>query len=285
MSQFLFQTPAGYLYDYTEHKVLWLSCAAVLTTMLTVFTAAFATENGGNLTLMIIVKFIQGAVTSFIPPGLNSITQGIVGAAGMTVQVAANEMANHLGTSILVLTGSLLGVALYPNLELLFIVSPIACAGVIFFLMRIRSEDIDHDEARGLTKEEKTKASSVDYAPPASAVSDPDASEPAASDPRPPNTKHFDNKPSFNFGWSSISDSLSPASGEPHAESPLKVLRDPILLTFIMIVFLFHTANGTVLPLVMQVRRTFRCYFCFVGFMSYACHHFVPSHFSYLPST
>ena len=86
MSQFLFQTPAGYLYDYTHQKVLWLSVAAIVTSCLTIFTALFAKEEGGNLMLMVFVKFIQGAVTSFIPPGLNSITQGIVGSVGMTEQ-------------------------------------------------------------------------------------------------------------------------------------------------------------------------------------------------------
>ena len=52
MSQFLFQAPAGYLYDYTESKVLWLSLAAVATTLLTVFTAAFAAPEGANMGLM-----------------------------------------------------------------------------------------------------------------------------------------------------------------------------------------------------------------------------------------
>jgi MFS family permease len=86
MSQFLFQTPAGYLYDYTHQKLLWLSVAAIATTMLTIATAVFAQEEGGNLWLMVFFKFVQGAVTSFIPPGLNSITQGIVGSVGMTQQ-------------------------------------------------------------------------------------------------------------------------------------------------------------------------------------------------------
>jgi MFS family permease len=120
MSQFLFQTPAGYLYDYTESKVLWLSMAAIATTLLTVFTAAFAQPYGANLSLMIFVKFLQGAVTSFIPPGLNSITQGIVGASGMTSQVSTNEMMNHLGTAIIVLTASVVGVILYPDLGRIF---------------------------------------------------------------------------------------------------------------------------------------------------------------------
>lgn len=96
MSQFLFQTPAGYLYDYTEQKILWLTTAGIVTTLLTVFTAAFAKDYGENLGLMIFIKFVQGAVTSFIPPGLNSITQGIVGSQGMTQQVAVNEMMKYV---------------------------------------------------------------------------------------------------------------------------------------------------------------------------------------------
>ena len=64
MSQFLFQAPAGYLFDYTHQKLLWLSIAGVLTTAMTVFTAAFASEE--NFMLMVFIKFLQGAITSFI---------------------------------------------------------------------------------------------------------------------------------------------------------------------------------------------------------------------------
>lgn len=233
----MFQAPAGYLYDYTESKVLWLSTAGILTTLLTLFTAFFATPHGGNLTLMILVKFIQGAVTSFIPPGLNSITQGIVGATGMTEQVSMNEMMNHLGTAIIVLTASLVGVAMYPNLGFLFIVSPIACAGFLLFINRINQDDIDHNAARGLNVDENP--SKGDYVPP---------SENGAAEPT--NTKEpISTQPSFKLGWNN---STLDSSSDAKAESPLRVLRDPILLTFIAIVFLFHTANGTILPLVMQ---------------------------------
>lgn len=222
MSQFLFQTPAGYLYDYSDSKITWLSIAALGTTALTVFTALFAEEAGGNLPLMIFVKFLQGAITSFIPPGLNSITQGIVGAKGMTQQVAVNEMMNHLGTAFIVLAGSLLGLYLYPNLAMLFVVSPIACVGFLFFMCRINPEDIDHDEARGLTKKEGKEAT---------------------EDP----PKQVDHQPSFILGG---------MDDTPHvadkADSPLQVLKDPKLLTFLLVCFLFHMSNGTVLPLVMQ---------------------------------
>jgi MFS family permease len=212
----LAQGPAGYLYDYTENKVIWLSAAGVLTTLLTLFTAFFASDN--NFWLMIIVKLVQGAVTSFIPPGLNSITQGIVGSVGMTEQVSVNEMMNHLGTAIIVLTGSLIAFFLYPDIGILFIVSPIACIGFLYFLNKIKPSDIDNDAARGLTEATKDEAV-VETAPP-------------------------DVEPSFNFGGEPVSSSK--------ADSPLQVLKDPILLTFIVVCFLFHTANGTILPLVMQ---------------------------------
>jgi MFS family permease len=209
ISQFLFQAPAGYLYDYTEQKVLWLSAAGILTTLMTVVTALFASDD--NFILMVLIKFVQGAITSFIPPGLNSITQGIVGSVGMTEQVAVNEMMNHLGTAIIVAVGSLIAFSLYPDIGTLFIVSPIACLGFLYFINQIKSEDIDHDAARGLVAE---------------AGENPKTQEP--------------------------SDTVHNSDGSPRATTPLQLLRDPILLLFIVICFLFHLSNGTVLPLVMQ---------------------------------
>lgn len=239
MSQFLFQAPAGYLMDYSDKKVLWLSLASIGTTLLTVGTAALAEEDGGNLRLMILIKFLQGGITALIPPGLNSITQGIVGATGMTKQVARNEMNNHFGTAVIVLVGSLLAFSLYPNIGPLFVVSPIACIGVVFFLMRIKPEHIDHNAARGLTAETELSAA---YVPP------------EYSDVKEPKKKEsVQTMPSFNFGLGTKNTKNNTSRGETlHAETPLQVLRDPILMLFTLICFFFHTANGCVLPLTMQ---------------------------------
>ena len=229
MSQFLFQAPAGYLYDYTEQKLLWLSTAGILTSLLTVLTAIFASDT--NFMLMVFIKFLQGGITSFIPPGLNSITQGIVGSVGMTEQVAVNEMMNHLGTAILVTTGSVLAYFMYPDIGMLFVVSPIACVFFLFFLNRIKPSDIDHDAARGLKS--KADGETSDGAPQEGA-----------------NKKQMDHKPSFAFGLGG-GDADDTGNGD-RAESPLQVLKDPILLMFIVVCFLFHLSNGTILPLVMQ---------------------------------
>lgn len=249
MSQFLFQAPAGYLYDYTEQKLLWLSTAGIATTLLTVSTAMFA--NDTNFMLMVFIKFIQGGVTSFIPPGLNSITQGIVGSVGMTEQVAMNEMMNHLGTAILVGVGSVLAYALYPNIGLLFAVSPIACVLFCFFLNKIKPGDIDHDAARGLKKEANadSKVKDPSYVPPGG---DEGAAPTQASIAS--SKKNINQKPSFVFGFGSQSTAGGgdAINGVPKADTPLQILRDPILLLFILLCFLFHLSNGTVLPLVMQ---------------------------------
>ena len=233
MSQFLFQAPAGYIMDYTDRKVAMLAFASVTTTALTILTAATAKEYGANLGWMIVIKFLQGGVTALIPPGLNSITQGIVGSEGMTRQVSDNEMRNHFGTAIIVLTGSLMAFFMYPDIGMLFLVSPVACAGVLIFLFKINPSDIDHDAARGLKAKQQTTADLYN-------LTDTDGATPIAS--KPPS-----HNPSFNFG--SDGPDTTHVDG---ASSPLALLKDTTLLTFIVIVFLFHTSNGTVLPLVMQ---------------------------------
>eukprot|EP00592_Proboscia_alata_P007496 CAMPEP_0194361168 /NCGR_PEP_ID=MMETSP0174-20130528/8733_1 /TAXON_ID=216777 /ORGANISM="Proboscia alata, Strain PI-D3" /LENGTH=497 /DNA_ID=CAMNT_0039133227 /DNA_START=12 /DNA_END=1505 /DNA_ORIENTATION=+ len=242
ISQFLFQTPAGYIMDYSDKKVHLLAFAAIATTTLTVITAMTAEENGANLGWMIFIKFLQGAVTALIPCGLNSITQGIVGTVGMTQQVSRNEMMNHLGTAIIVFTGSFIAYNQYPDIGTLFIVSPISCIGVVYFLSRIKPDDIDHDAARGLVIESKP----TDVAQSGGVDSQGGLNQPAAVNKT---------TPSFNFGFSAPTkdDSSATASQEAlRADTPLQVMRDPILLTFTLICFLFHAANGCILPLVMQ---------------------------------
>jgi len=248
LSQFLFQTPAGYIMDYSNKKVQLLGFAAVLTTILTLVTAIFAQENGGNFWSMVFVKFLQGAVTALIPPGLNSITQGIVGTIGMTSQVSMNEMMNHLGTAIIVLTGSLLAYELYPDIGLLFIVSPIACIGVVFFLSKIRPGDIDHEAARGLVAKSETTTIGESFDATGNRYEPPTASGPASP--------KINIQPSYTFGANETdaSNHNKYLSGETSqkADTPMQVLRDPILVIFIFTCFFFHMSNGTILPLVMQ---------------------------------
>jgi len=242
MSQFLFQAPAGYFMDYTHRKTLLLGCVAVATTLCTLVTALYATDNGGNLHLMMAIKVLQGAITAFVPIGLNSITQGIVGCVGMTAQVSTNEMMNHLGTSFIVVAASVVAFCRYPDTGVMFVVSPIACVGVLMFLMRIRPEHIDHDAARGLT----SKSETPDFIP--SNVSDLLIIESQTEQQPPPSASPPD--PSFIFGFGP--QQTQTKSSTTGTLTPMEVLADPILMTFTSICFLFHVANAAVLPLVMQ---------------------------------
>jgi len=120
-------------------------------------------------------------------------------------------------------------------------------------LKQINAKDIDHDAARGLTTEvsrNKNKAeknaSQDSYVPPSSSHSVGTSGGGAAP------KKFLEDKPSFIFGFGGDSIRAGEDKLGLKAETPLHVLRDPTLLVFLAIVFLFHTANGTVLPLVMQ---------------------------------
>ena len=119
---------------------------------------------------------------------------------------------------------------------------------MIFFLNQIDARAIDHAAARGLTaetsdgKKKTEKQAGQEYTPPSSGNSIGTAG-----------TSKKDglaNKPSFVLGINSAQSNSNKSGLKP--ETPLQVLRDPTLLVFLAIVFLFNTANGTVLPLVMQ---------------------------------
>jgi len=156
MSQFLCMAPAGYFLDYSNRKIDWVVFAGAAASTLTVLTAITAEQEGKNMGLMIFWKILQGGVTAILPPGYNGITLGIVGSTGFTHQVSRNRMMNHMGTALIVASGSLLAYFLYPNIGALFLVSPLAAMCMAYNLRRIKPKDVDRDAARGLIIESPT---------------------------------------------------------------------------------------------------------------------------------
>jgi MFS family permease len=299
MSQFLCMAPSGYFLDYSNNKINWVIWAGCATATLTVITALSAEPFGENMGLMIILKMLQGGITSILPPGFNGITLGIVGSTGFTHQVSRNRMMNHIGTALIVAIGSLIAYYLYPHIGHLFIVSPIAALGMFYNLRRIKPNQVNKDAARALivisptmteyeqmddekdaiwivsgTKSTDTAgigdlancggSSPTKYTPPDIIVDDDSktekcmSTEPSRSsanrppetfpstDSNPPSTGSFS---SFKLGWSHSS---KPDEGYRRAQSPLSAVMDPTLITFSLVVFFFHLANSSVLPLVMQ---------------------------------
>jgi hypothetical protein len=156
LSQFLCMAPAGYYLDYSNNKINWVICAGILTSALTVLTTLTADPGGENMGLMILLKILQGAATAILPSGFNAITLGIVGSTGFTHQVSRNKMMNHIGTALVVAIGSLIAFLLYPNIGVLFIVSPLATIGMYYNLVRIKPTHVDRDAARCLIIESPT---------------------------------------------------------------------------------------------------------------------------------
>ena len=148
--QFLFLFPSGYFLDYSGRKIEWVIWAGCGTSALTVITALAARDFGENMPLMIALKMLQGSLTAILVPGFNSITLGIVGATGFTHQVSRNRMMNHVGTALIVGTGSLIAYFLFPNIGNLFFVSPLAAMGLYYNLRRIRRSHVNIAAARSL---------------------------------------------------------------------------------------------------------------------------------------
>lgn len=295
LTRFVCMAPVGYMIDYSNKKINWVIMASVGTSALTVLTAISAKPRGQNMDFMILQKVLQGCFTAVLPTGFNAITLGIVGSAGFTYQVSRNRMMNHLGTALVVATGSLMAYLLYPNIGVLFIVSPLATIGVHWNLVRIKPTHVDRDAARGLVVESPTmteydqieaepsiaelktfddldddEAASDEenwpkespdrstYVPPGpndtqeqrknEAIGGADEDCNGAGNTGRANDKSYALQPSFNlFGRCD-----DKGTSQLRATSPLYVVLDPTLLIYTGVVFFFHLANSSVLPLVMQ---------------------------------
>ena len=290
LSQFLCMVPAGYFLDYSNHKIDWVNWSGILTALLTVTTALTAHEGGDNMGLMILLKVIQGGASAILPPGFNSVTLGIVGSTGFTVQVAKNRSMNHIGTALIVALGSLIAYLLYPDIEPLFIVSPLTMIGVYYNMIRIKPNHVDRDAARALIiesptmneyEEMDTKSTMGEYIPANTSSSsssssgssrvsrgyDPPAGPINANGASNTTTKSQEminlnkshslpNRPPSESSMPSFrlgwGTGLSSDDESQKPRTPLAVLKDPTLVTFTLVVFCFHMANSGVLPLVMQ---------------------------------
>jgi MFS family permease len=320
LSQFVFMTPAGYFLDYARDKINWVIFSGAATSLLTVASALLAHPGGDNMGLMVLLKVVQGGVSTIIPPGFNSVTLGIVGATGFTHQVSRNRMMNHVGTAMFVAIASVVAYFLYPNIGVLFMVSPLAMIGVYYNLVRIKPNHVDPDAARALIIESPTMTEyehletqssmavannddddddddndddvdgdtgssespseeDAQYAPPTQQTSGSRQQAVSSSSNQPGATSLIGTQsnessrskpkwsygpgPSFNLGWgdrnsTSNSDKAGDGVGKdmsdsmPRARTPLAVLLSPTLVTFTLVMFTFHLANSSVLPLVMQ---------------------------------
>ena len=288
ISQCIFIAPAGYFLDYSNNKITWVIWSSISISVLAVFTAILAKSEGANMWLMIILKFLQGTATAFLPPGFNGITLGIVGSTGFTHQVSRNKMMNHVGTALVVAVASLIAYFMYPNMGLLFITSPLACIGFIYHILRIKPADVNLDAASSLILKSPTmteyetmdeqqeiaemmsQAEGTDHG---GVLFDESQSEMDDEFPKynPPTEDNMEEENVIAIESTLKSEgTFSPSNinianeilkkgktswsdfKQRRAESPFAVLIDRNLVCFTVIFFLFHLANSAILPLVMQ---------------------------------
>jgi len=340
ISTVISMAPIGYLMDLSKNKIPWVVGASTIISFTTVLTAITAQPDGENMPTMILLKVFQGAATAVQTPGLSAITLGIVGAPGFALQVSRNKMMCHIGTALIVCIASLMAYFLYPNIGLLFWVSPLFCFGLMYYIRRIRPEHINTDAARALiiTSPTMTEYEHMDeekevirelmehhrhqagYVPPGSdATGGAGGRQPVTDTPVPTSIGGENVDPMLSFAssmghtWDDLGEagedndveddedcgdrfddesaSIGPLAPDPcggngdtigpsrrsggdfgfrqtHTAirrrmrrasvqirrklSPLEALLNPQLLTFSVIVFLFHLSNSVSLPLVMQ---------------------------------
>eukprot|EP00808_Paulinella_micropora_P003662 g15876.t1 len=139
--------PLGWYIDKSTEKKKLLSGTMVLIS-LTWIALAF-TRNAGLVAVLLGLQGVAGAV---FPPGINGLSQGIVGYNGFPARAARNEQWRHGGAIV----GAILPILVVGddgNYKPLFL----AYAGIIFSavlsLQILQDKDIDHDAARGDRKD------------------------------------------------------------------------------------------------------------------------------------
>ncbi|KAL7579539.1 hypothetical protein ACA910_007914 [Epithemia clementina (nom. ined.)] len=156
LSQFLCMTPAGYVLDYTSRKINIVTGVSIAVATLTIIGTITAQDEGKNMHWLMLCRILQGGLTSILPPGFNGITLGIVGTKGFTHQVSRNRVMTHVGTASVVAFGGAIAYVIYPNIEALFLVSPLAAIGAWYYLSQIVPTHVDRDAARSLILESPT---------------------------------------------------------------------------------------------------------------------------------
>jgi len=139
LAQILFHSPLGMYLDTHSPpaQASWLLAMAVSTTILSLLSVAFSS----SLPILLLLKFLQGAVTTILPPALNSMSLNVIGVENFSRQVSLNERGSHAGTCVYNLLGGLLACVLFPNhVGLLFLLSVGGCVGVAFAVEAFKKE-------------------------------------------------------------------------------------------------------------------------------------------------
>ncbi|KZL20594.1 Major Facilitator Superfamily protein [Pseudovibrio axinellae] len=137
------QTPAGAFIDTTTKKRLLLASCALLIGLATISILLFSQYP----VVIYIAQIFMGIAVAFVGPCIAAITLGISGPEHFTVQMGANQAANHTGNVFAAILGA--GLALWISAEGVFWLVAIMAMGMAVSIAMVNGSAINHTAARG----------------------------------------------------------------------------------------------------------------------------------------
>jgi predicted MFS family arabinose efflux permease len=138
-------TPLGAYVDATKAKRMAIAIAAAL-----IIAGTLALLVSDNFWVVAGSQIGTGVFAAVITPAIAGITLGLVGQAGLARQLGRNQAWNHGGNVVAAVIAGAFGY--YFGLVAVFVLMILLAIGSIISVFMIRSQDIDHDVARGLDK-------------------------------------------------------------------------------------------------------------------------------------
>ncbi|SFK51790.1 Predicted arabinose efflux permease, MFS family [Pseudovibrio ascidiaceicola] len=137
------QTPAGAFIDSTRKKRLLLASCALLIGFATISILLFSQYP----VVIYIAQIFMGIAVAFVGPCIAAITLGISGPDHFTVQMGANQAANHSGNVFAAILGA--GLALWISAEGVFWLVALMAVGMAISIGMVSGSAINHNAARG----------------------------------------------------------------------------------------------------------------------------------------
>ncbi|KZK79713.1 Major Facilitator Superfamily protein [Pseudovibrio sp. W64] len=137
------QTPAGAFIDSTRKKRLLLASCALLIGFATISILLFSQYPA----VIYIAQIFMGIAVAFVGPCIAAITLGISGPDHFTVQMGANQAANHSGNVFAAILGA--GLALWISAEGVFWLVALMAVGMAISIGMVSGSAINHNAARG----------------------------------------------------------------------------------------------------------------------------------------
>lgn len=144
------QTPAGALIDATRAKRALVVAAAIIVTL-----GSIVLPLAPGFGFVAVTQALTGVAGAIFAPAVAAITLGTVGPKAFAARVGRNEAFNHAGNAVAATIAGVTAYAFGP-VVVFWLMAVMALASIIATLS-LPETAIDHDVARGLTREQVAK--------------------------------------------------------------------------------------------------------------------------------